>query len=121
MKLGKIKSKENTKTLDKVDLAIYVMDVEDIDDKYYGEFVKELRKRDIPYMTVINKIDMVSEKRLKEIKNVMINERKLENIVFASVVYNNTISSLTAHKRLSGSWNKILCSERYRASFSYRG
>lgn len=92
--LGELRVKKTIKTLDKVDLAIYVMDIEDIDDEYYGEFVKELRKRNIPYMTVINKIDMVSGERLKEIKSIMINERKLENMAFVSVVYSDTISSL---------------------------
>ncbi len=92
--LGVLRVEKTIKTLEKVDFAIYVMAIDDIEQKYYLEFVKEFKRRDIPYITVINKIDIVSKEGLQEIKYNIEFEKKWENIVFVSTRYDTTIENL---------------------------
>ncbi|MDU5080167.1 [FeFe] hydrogenase H-cluster maturation GTPase HydF [uncultured Tissierella sp.] len=92
--LGELRVEKTIKTLEKIDFAIYVMEITDIDDNYHKEFVEEFKKRDISYIIVINKTDIVSEGRLGEIKNNIDNEKKWENVVFVSTTDNTTISYL---------------------------
>lgn len=86
--LGELRVEKTIKTLEKIDFAIYVIEIDDIDNKYHEKFVKEFKKRDIPYIIVINKIDTVLEERLEEIK------RKWNSAVFISTKDNATISIL---------------------------
>lgn len=90
--LGTLRVEKTKSTLEKVDLAVYVMGIDDIDDEFYLDFVKEFKKRDIPYITVINKIDLLSEEKLEGTKIKI--ESKWENVVFVSTKDENTISNL---------------------------
>ena len=92
--LGVLRVEKTIKTLEKVDFAIYVMAIDDIEQEPYLEFVKEFKRRDIPYITVINKIDIVSKERLQEIKYNIEFEKKWENVVFVSTKYDTTIENL---------------------------
>lgn len=92
--LGELRVEKTMKTLEKIDFAIYVMEITDIDDNYHKEFVEEFKKRDIPYIIVINKTDIVSEERLEEIKSNIDNEKKWENVVFVSTKDSDAISHL---------------------------
>lgn len=82
------------KTLQKADYAIYVMALDDMDENLYLEFVKEFEKKDIPYITAINKVDMVSKERLEEIKERIAVEKRWNNVVFVSAKDEDTISIL---------------------------
>ncbi|MBU5427634.1 [FeFe] hydrogenase H-cluster maturation GTPase HydF [Tissierella pigra] len=86
--LGELRVEKTIKTLEKIDFAIYVIEIDDIDNKYHEKFIEEFKKRDIPYIIVINKIDIVLEERLEEIK------RKWNSAVFISIKDNATISIL---------------------------
>lgn len=86
--LGNLRVEKTIKTLEKVNLAIYVMEINDIDEESYLEFINEFKKRDIPYITVINKIDIMCKEILEEI------EKKCDSVVFVSTKYNNTIATL---------------------------
>jgi len=92
--LGVLRVEKTIKTLEKVDLAIYVITIDDIDDRFYSEFVEKFKKRNIPYITVINKTDIVSNERLKEIKYNIELKKKLKNVVFISTKYDTTIEDL---------------------------
>jgi len=92
--LGVLRVEKTIKTLEKVDLAVYVITIDDIDDRFYSEFVEEFKKRNIPYITVINKTDIVSNERLKVIKYNIELKKKLENVVFISTKYATTIENL---------------------------
>jgi len=85
--LGVLRVEKTIKTLEKVDFAIYVMAIDDIEQKYYLEFVKEFKRRDIPYITVINKIDIVSKEGLQEL-NI---EDKEESLIGDIIPYGGKI------------------------------
>ncbi|MCY6484463.1 [FeFe] hydrogenase H-cluster maturation GTPase HydF [Clostridium aestuarii] len=85
--LGELRVKRSLKILQRTDFAIYVMDINDIDEKAYKNTIKNFKKYNIPYMTVINKIDTVLEEKLEEIKNkfkdiIFVSASKEENILF---------------------------------------
>lgn len=86
--LGELRVAKTIKTLEKIDFAIYVIEIDDIDNKYHEKFIGEFKKRDIPYIIVINKMDTVLEERLEEIKE------KWDSAVFVSTKDNATISIL---------------------------
>ncbi|GFN36119.1 [FeFe] hydrogenase H-cluster maturation GTPase HydF [Tepidimicrobium xylanilyticum] len=86
--LGKLRVEKTIKTLGKVDLALYVMEVDNVDDEFYEEIVDEFNKRNIPHITVMNKIDKVSDGVLKKIKE------RWNNAVFISTKDSITISNL---------------------------
>lgn len=92
--LGVLRVEKTIKTLEKVDFAIYVIEIDDIEEESYLEFVKEFKKRDIPYITVINKTDIVSKEKLREIKCNIEFEKKWENVAFVSTKYDTTIENL---------------------------
>ncbi|MBC8589828.1 [FeFe] hydrogenase H-cluster maturation GTPase HydF [Wansuia hejianensis] len=81
--LGKMRVSKTLNTLEEADCAIYVMDVEDIDERVYLEFTKEFEKRNIPYITVINKIDLFSKGELERLKK-SISRKGWRNLVFMS-------------------------------------
>lgn len=66
--LGKLRVERTMKTLEKLDLAIYVIEAGELDDEYYEKMVNEFKRRGIPYITVINKIDLVSNEVTKKSK-----------------------------------------------------
>lgn len=86
--LGELRVEKTIKTLEKIDFAIYVIEADDIDNKYHEKFIGEFKKKDIPYIIVINKMDTVLEERLEEIKG------KWDSAVFVSTKDNVTISIL---------------------------
>jgi [FeFe] hydrogenase H-cluster maturation GTPase HydF len=83
--LGDLRVEKSLKTLDKADFAIYVMEIDDIDEKYCLEFIEEFKRKNIPYIIAISKIDKVSEEELENIKKKLKIERKWENLVFVSI------------------------------------
>lgn len=66
--LGKIRLKRTFQTLYKVDLALYIFDVNDIDYDLYNEMKINFKKFNIPYIVVVNKIDLIDEGKLNFIK-----------------------------------------------------
>lgn len=93
--LGLLRVEKTKGTLESADLAIYVVDIEDIDGL---EVVldKEFEKRKIPYILVINKIDLVSEDRLNQVKDQIKSTYKARDIVYTSVNNEATIDNLKA-------------------------
>lgn len=87
-KLGDMRVKRTLKVLQKTDFAIYVMDAKDLDEKYYKKSITDFKKFNIPFITVINKIDTVSNSELDKIKE------KFNEAVFVSSKAINTIMHL---------------------------
>lgn len=84
--LGELRIKRSFKVLQSTDFAIYVIDIKDIDEVSYLETIKSFKKYNIPYMTVINKIDTASEARIMVAKNkfndaILVSADKKENIL----------------------------------------
>lgn len=66
--LGELRVKRSLKILQGTDLAIYVMDVKDLDEPAYLKTVQEFKKYGIPHLLVINKIDTVSPHHLETVQ-----------------------------------------------------
>lgn len=85
--LGELRVKRSLKILERTDFAIYVMDINDIDEDAYKETVRNFKKYSVPYIHIINKIDTVSEERLEEVRSkfndaIFVSASKKENILF---------------------------------------
>lgn len=85
--LGELRVKRSLKILQKTDFAIYVMDINDLDEEAYKESVENFRRYNIPYLTVINKIDTVSKEKLEKAverfkEGIFVSADKEENILF---------------------------------------
>ncbi|MFL0246819.1 [FeFe] hydrogenase H-cluster maturation GTPase HydF [Candidatus Clostridium stratigraminis] len=95
--LGELRTKRTLKVLQQTDFAIYVIEAEDIDEISYTNFIKQFKKYNIPYMLVINKIDLIAEKDLFKIKE------KFKDGMFVSAKDNKNILTLKEEliKRLS--------------------
>lgn len=66
--LGEIVKRKTEKVIERTDLALLVVDSENGWDRYEEEMVEEFKKRNIPFIAVINKIDLNgSSSSLKEI------------------------------------------------------
>lgn len=84
--LGELRIGRTLKVLQQTDFAIYVFDAEDIDEIAYKNSIENFRRYNIPYMTVINKIDTIDKKSLEEIKKryndaVLVSAIKEKNIL----------------------------------------
>lgn len=92
--LGDLRVEKSLKTMERADYAIYVMSLDNIDENFYEGFIAELERKSIPYITAINKIDMVSKERLQEIKERIEKEKRWKNVIFVSARDEGTIDSL---------------------------
>ena len=97
--LGQLRVEKTRKTLEGADFAIYVIDIEDVDNLEF-ELKKEFDIRNIPYIIVINKIDLVSKEKLNEIKTRL--ESLHKDLVYISADKEESIDDLrdTLLKRL---------------------
>ena len=68
--LGKLRIKKTLEELKRTDFAILVMDATKIDMAFYKDQEFQLRKYNIPFLFVINKEDLLSEKEKKTVKKI---------------------------------------------------
>lgn len=66
--LGKLRLDKTLKEIKKADFAIYVIDGNDFSQKNYNENINLLKKYNLPFLTVINKSDSLSEEKKKNLK-----------------------------------------------------
>ena len=83
--LGQLRVKKTFELIQITDLALYVMDVNDIDEKSFKDTVNKFKQFNIPYIVIFNKIDTLNEKELKKLKErfpkeVFISTKKQEGI-----------------------------------------
>lgn len=67
--LGQKRMEKSRKVLHRTDLAIYVVDGSESFDSEYHKTVDKFKKFKIPYLTVVNKTDMLTKKRITELKS----------------------------------------------------
>ena len=91
--LGGLRVEKTKKTLESADFAIYVIDIDEVESLKI-EFEKEFIKRKIPYIIVINKIDLITEERLNEIKTKLKSLYKDMDIIYTSVRDEESIGNL---------------------------
>jgi [FeFe] hydrogenase H-cluster maturation GTPase HydF len=70
------------------------MSLDNIDENFYEEFAGELERKNIPYITAINKIDKVSKEKLEEIKGKIEKEKRWKNVIFVSAREEDTLDTL---------------------------
>ena len=85
--LGSLRIERTLKTLQNTDFALYVLDIKDKDLSVYQDTIKLFKKFNIPYLTVINKIDTATEEEIEEAKKVhkdavFVSASKEDNITF---------------------------------------
>ena len=86
--LGDLRVSKTLDLLKRTDLAIYLMDGEDIDKKALKDMKLQFKKFNIPYILVINKCDKLDEGKLKTLKN------EYEDSIFISTYNNSSIDKL---------------------------
>jgi [FeFe] hydrogenase H-cluster maturation GTPase HydF len=72
----------------RTNLAIYVMDITDLDEDSFNTMKKHFEKYNIPYILVINKIDKVSSNYVEEVKNIY------KDAIFVSSLTGTNINQL---------------------------
>lgn len=96
--LGILRVEKTMKTLDKADLGIYIISIDDLEnglnEEFYLKFIKEFKRRNIPYIIVINKIDKVSKEKLREIKEDIIFNKSLDNLIYLSILDEKSMLNL---------------------------
>jgi [FeFe] hydrogenase H-cluster maturation GTPase HydF len=68
--LGSLRVKKSLKVLQRTDFAVYVIDIKDKDLKSYAIAIKDFNKYNIPYITVVNKIDTSTEEEVEFAKDI---------------------------------------------------
>ena len=86
--IGKLRIKKSMDVMKRTDFALYVMDINDIDDNSYSNIKLEFKKYNIPYLLVINKIEDIDKDKLNNIKE------KYTDAVFISTYSNEGIEEL---------------------------
>jgi len=66
--LGKLRVEKTRQIMEQVELALFVMDINDIDLDIYDITIKEFKKLNTPYLTIINKIDTARKTELERLK-----------------------------------------------------
>jgi len=68
-KLGEARIKRTKKILQRTDFALYIIDASDFDRKNLAEMLKEFKKYNINHMIIFNKIDLLDEFTLNNLRN----------------------------------------------------
>ncbi|WP_350343313.1 [FeFe] hydrogenase H-cluster maturation GTPase HydF [Proteinivorax tanatarense] len=86
--LGNLRVSKTLKILQRTDFAIYVLDGSDVDLKSYHKAIKKFKKYNIPFLTVVNKIDCVNKDALDAFT------QKLDNPLTVSALHQENILRL---------------------------
>ncbi len=66
--LGQLRVQKSLQVLQSTDFALYVRDINEPEDEFYDLAKLNFKKFNVPYLTVINKIDTVSAESLEKVK-----------------------------------------------------
>lgn len=66
--LGDLRVNKTLELLKRTDIALYIIDGKDKDLSSFNKMKKEFKKYNIPYLLVINKVDILENDEIKEIK-----------------------------------------------------
>ena len=86
--LGEVRVKKSYEYLKRIDFAIYVVDGNNIDINTYKAWKKEAIKYNVNHVVVINKLDILNEEEINNIK------KSFESPIFISVKENKGIDNL---------------------------
>ena len=83
--LGKLRIEKTIKEIKKSDFAVYVIDGNDFDENIYKENLNLLKKYNLPFITVVNKEETISNEKKEELKNI------LKDLYFVSAKNRNSV------------------------------
>lgn len=83
--LGEFRIKRTRKVLQSADFSIYIIDAVDVQEEAYQKATKDFKKYRIPFITVINKVDLVENDKLADLK------KRFSDAIFVSVQNNENI------------------------------
>jgi [FeFe] hydrogenase H-cluster maturation GTPase HydF len=86
--LGALRGERTLEIMKRTDLALYVMDSDDIDMKAYEEIKLAFKKYNVPHILVVSKVDTLSEYEIEELKN------KFSDGIFISAITGEGIEIL---------------------------
>ncbi|MGL6167149.1 MAG: [FeFe] hydrogenase H-cluster maturation GTPase HydF, partial [Fusobacteriaceae bacterium] len=86
--LGKLRMKKSLEELKRTDFAILVMEAQKIDFEFYKSQESQFKKYNIPFLLVLNKIDLLSDEEIDTIKNVF------KRVVLVSTLNRESILNL---------------------------
>ena len=86
--LGDLRVNKTLDLLKRTDIALYIIDGKDKDLSSFNKMKKEFKKYNIPYLLVINKVDMLENNEIKEMKE------DCENGIFISTKYDSDIEEV---------------------------
>lgn len=86
--LGDLRVNKTLDLLKRTDIALYIIDGKDKDLSSFNKMKKEFKKYNIPYLLVINKVDMLENNEIKEMK------KACENVIFISTKYDSDIEEV---------------------------
>lgn len=88
--LGNLRIKKSLQILRRTDIALYIIDASDEDDKNIENIETESKYYDIPLLKVVNKTDLLDEERIVKLKE------KYSDAIFISTKNENDIELLKA-------------------------
>lgn len=90
--LGDLRMSKTYEILKRTDIAIYLMDISNIDYEEYDKFKREFQKYNIPHLLVINKVDTIDHDSLKEISEIV--DEKYKDVIYISLASNTGVNLL---------------------------
>ncbi|PRR81096.1 [FeFe] hydrogenase H-cluster maturation GTPase HydF [Clostridium vincentii] len=90
--LGDLRISKTYEILKRTDIAIYLMDISNIDYEEYDKFKRDFKKYNIPHLLVINKVDIIDSDSLKEITNII--DEKYKDAIYISLASDTGINLL---------------------------
>lgn len=91
--LGGLRVEKSLGTMDKIDFGIFIMAVDEIELDSFNDFKNQMKIRKTPYLTIINKIDLLSIEELDILKA----EEMFKDAIFVSTNDEDTIAKLKSH------------------------
>lgn len=86
--LGETREKRTLDIVKRTDLALYIIDSDDLETDAYKKMKLQFKKYNIPYITVVNKIDKLSIENIEKIK------RKFGNAILISTYTGEGVEKL---------------------------
>lgn len=90
--LGDLRMNKTYEILKRTDIAIYLMDISNIDYEEYDKFKREFQKYNIPHLLVINKVDTIDNDSLRKISEIV--EEKYKDVIYISLASNTGFNLL---------------------------
>lgn len=90
--LGDLRMNKTYEILKRTDIAIYLMDISNIDYEEYDKFKREFLKYNIPHLLVINKVDKLDNESLERFVEVI--EEKYKDVIYISLASNTGVNLL---------------------------